>query len=743
MAKKTHHITCPLCEATCGLEVTTDGPEVLRIRGDQDDVFSKGFICPKGSTLKHLYEDPDRLTRPMIKSEGRFVEATWDEAFAAIAERLGPIQATYGKNSVGMFLGNPNVHNLAGLLYLRPVIMAAGTQNLFSASTVDQMPKHVSSGLMWGNPNAFPIPDIDRSDYILILGGNPYVSNGSLATAPDFPGRLDALMERGGQMVVVDPRKSKTASKASEHVPIKPGGDVYLLLAMINTLVADGLVDIGRLEPHVTGLDWVIDAVKGFTPASVEGRTGIAAETITRLAREFAAAPSAVAYGRMGAHTVEFGTITSWATDVLNVITGNLDRPGGAMFCAPPWIRTPDRKPGGRGYKLGRWTSRAKGLPEVNGEFPSITLADEIETPGEGQIKAMIVIGGNPIRSYPNSKRLEAAFETLDFMISVDPYITETSQFADVILPPRAALERSHFDLAFLANAIRIVANYSEPVFETDQPDDCDIHARLALAVGGHGADADPGIIHEQLLGADLDRQLSQPDSPIFGRDRDQILELITEIKPAERLLDLQLRTGRFGEGFGSDPDGLSLAKLRANPHGIDFGPLVERMPSMIRTESGKVELAPEPIVTDFERLADSHSQTPDPDALVLVGRRHLRSNNSWMHNVRVLVKGKERCTLQVHPSDADRLGLVDGGSATVTSKVGSLKAPVEVTADVMAGVVSLPHGWGHNAPGARLAVAAEHAGVNSNDLTDDSVWCRVSGNAVLNAIPVEVVGVL
>lgn len=738
-AMETHHITCPLCEATCGLEVTTKSDEVVRIRGDQADVFSHGFICPKGSTLKQLYNDPDRLTSPMMKRDGKFVPVEWDEAYAEIAARIPAITAEYGKNSVGMFLGNPNVHNLAGQLYLRPIITALGTQNLFSASTVDQMPKHVTSGLMWGNPNAFPIPDIDRCDYMLILGGNPYVSNGSLATAPDFPGRLDKLMERGGKLVVVDPRLSKTASKATEHVPIKPGSDIYLLLAMINVCFEDGLTDLGRLETYIVGLDWVREAVAGFTPESVALETGIEANEIRRLTREFAASPSAVAYGRMGAHTVEFGTLTSWATDVLNVITANLDEPGSAMFCAPPWIRTPDRKPGGRGYRLGRWKSRVRGLPEVNGEFSSITLADEIETEGEGQIRAMIVIAGNPIRSYPNSNRLDDAFESLDFMVSVDPYITETSRHADVILPPRAALERNHFDLAFLANAIRIVANYSEAVFETDHPDDCDVHARLALAVAGYGPETSPSVLHDQLLDAAVDREVGIADSPIFGRDRNEILDAITETGPAERLLDLKLRTGRFGEGFGKDPEGLSLAKLRANPHGIDYGPLVERMPAMIKTASGQLELAPEPIVTDFERLLAAQSRPIEDDSLVLVGRRHLRSNNSWMHNVKVLVKGADRCTLQVHPRDAQRLGLVDGGEATVSSKVGSVKAPVEITTDVMAGVVSLPHGWGHDAPGARLSVAAEHAGVNSNALTDDSVWCHVSGNAVLNAIPVEV----
>ncbi|NNE74598.1 MAG: molybdopterin-dependent oxidoreductase [Acidimicrobiales bacterium] len=736
---ETHAVTCPLCEATCGLEVTTDGDQVVRIRGDMNDVFSKGFICPKGSTLKQLHEDPDRLRAPLVKRDGKFVEVGWDEAFAEIEARLQPIIDEHGRESLGMYLGNPNAHTIAGALFVRPVIMAMGSRNLFSASTVDQMPKHVTAGLMWGDPGAFPLPDLDRTDHLLILGGNPYVSNGSLVTAPDFPGRLDAIVERG-KVVVVDPRTSKTAQKATEHHTIVPGTDIYLLLAMINECFAAGLAEVGRLEPHVAGLDWVSEAVASFTPEAVEGRCGIDAATIRRMTQEFAAAPSAAAYGRMGAHTVEFGTLTSWATDVLNAITGNLDRAGGIMFAGPPWERfDPQRTPGGRGYQTGRWHSRAKGLPEANGEFPSVTLADEIETPGPGQLRAMFLIAGNPVRSYPNSERLDAAFASLDFMVAVDIYVTESSQHADVILPGRSALERSQFDFAFYSNAIRRVVNYTPPTFETDQPDETEVLARLANVVGGFGADADPALVFDSMVEFTIDREVTNESSPIFGRNKDEIRGAVAHWPPAERIIDLRLQTGDFGAGFGADPDGLSLQKLIDNPHGLDFGPLIEKFPAAIKTASGQVELAPEPIVADFERLRASFATDPAASDLVLVGRRHLRSNNSWMHNVKVLVKGKDRCTLQVHPDDAARLGLADGARASVSSRVGTVEAPVEVTADVRPGVVSLPHGWGHDAPGARLSVAAEHAGVNSNALTDDAVYDHLSGNAVLNAIPVEV----
>ena len=739
MSDGTHFVTCPLCEATCGLEVTVTDGAVKRIRGDQDDVFSGGFICPKGSTLKQLYEDPDRLQTPMVRRDGKLVEATWDEAFAEIDGLLAPILEAGGREALAVYLGNPNAHTLVGSVYGGAFIRSLATRNIFSASTVDQMPKHVTAGLMWGNPSAFPLPDLDRSDYLLILGGNPYESNGSLVTAPDFPGRLEALRNRGGRLVVVDPRFSKTAQNADEHHPIVPGTDIYLLLAMINVCFAEGLVEVGRLAEHVAGVAEVGELVDPYTPEACAPLCGIDADTIRRLAREFAAAPSASAYGRMGAHTVEFGTLTSWATDVLNVITGNLDRPGGIMFAAPPWLRLGEKAPGGRGYQVGRWQSRVQGLPEFNGELPSVTLAEEIETPGDGQIRALFLLAGNPVRSYPNSERLDAAFESLDLLVSVDPYITESNQHADVILPPRAALERSQFDFAFYNNAVRQTVNYSSPVFATDAPDDCDVMGRLSLLVAGFGPDADPELMHAQVIGAFLNKELADETSPIFGRDADEILAELEDLPVAERMVDLRLRVGRFGEGFGVNPDGLTLAKLKANPHGLDWGPLIERMPTMIKTKSGKVELAPEPIVADLDRLAVAFAKGPKDDGLVLVGRRHLRSNNSWMHNVKVLVKGKERCTLQVHPDDATRLGVADGGTATVSSRVGQVEAPVEVTDSVMPGVVSLPHGWGHDAPGARLSVAAEHAGVNSNALTDDSVHDALSGNAILNGIPVEV----
>jgi len=539
--------------------------------------------------------------------------------------------------------------------------------------------------------------------------------------------------------VVVDPRRTKTAEHADEHVAVRPGTDAFFLLALASVLFEEDLVDVGRLAPHVVGVEEARGLVEPFAPEAVAARTGVDAPRVRRLARELAAAPAAAVHGRVGNHTVEFGTLASWAADLCNVLTGNLDRPGGVMFASPAHQRLPSGPPGGRGFRTGRWHSRVRRLPEVRSELPVSTLADEIETPGDGQVRALLLVAGNPVRSLPNSERLDAAFASLECMIAIDPYLNESSRHADVVLPPPSPLERPHYDFAFSANAVRTVAKWSSAVFPARGPSEDEIFARLMLILSGQGSAADPTLAHDMVLAYHLDRELARFDSPIHGRDRAEILAALAPLPEIERVVDLRLRTGRFGDGFGADPDGLTLERLRAEPHGIDFGPLVERFPDGIKTTSGRVELAPEPIVDDMARLRAALEQ-PEGNGLRLVGRRHVRSNNSWMHNVDVLVKGRDRCTLQVHPDDAARIGLDPGGDAVVTSRVGAVETPVEVTDAVMPGVVSLPHGWGHGVPGTRMHVAADHAGVNLNALTDDTVLDPLSGNSVLNGTPVTVV---
>ncbi|MGI8663949.1 MAG: molybdopterin oxidoreductase family protein [Acidimicrobiales bacterium] len=756
--------TCPLCEAGCGLEVTTSATtadaEVLRIRGDREDVFSRGYICPKGSTLKHLHDDPDRVRRPLVKGpDGAFVEASWDEAWATVERLLGGVIDRHGRSSLSAYIGNPNAHNLGALLYGRFVMQALGTKQLYSASTVDQRPKEISSGLLFGASLSVPVPDIDRTDLLVMLGANPYASNGSLATAPDWPGRIEALIARGGRLVVLDPRRSRTAEQASEHVPIRPGTDAFWLFAIVNVLDADGLIDLGALAPHATGLDEVVALAAPFTPEAVEPVTGVAAERTRRLAQELATAERAVVYGRIGTTTQEFGTIASWLVDVVNALTGNLDRVGGAMFSTPAAGSATTRGAlgRGRGIRLHRHASRVRGLGETLGELPVAALAEEIDTPGEGQVRALVTVAGNPVLSTPNGERLDAALASLEAMISVDIYVNETTRHADVILPVPDALAKSHYDVALLQLALRNVANYSPPVIEREpgQPDEWEVLAKLALVASGEGAGADPATIDELAVGAMLRSAVTDESGPIFGRDPEEILAMLAPRTGPERLLDLMVRTGPYGDGFAracrdwahaaSLPDGvepLTLAALIAKPHGIDLGPLVPRLPGVLRTPSGKVELAPEPLVADVQRLRDALQRRRDEGSLVLVGRRHLRSNNSWMHNLDVLVKGKARCTLQMHPDDAARLGLLDGAGAEVSSRVGRLVVPVEVTDSIMAGVVSIPHGWGHDKPGAQLGIAAGHAGVNSNVLTDEQLLDALSGNAVLNGIPVTVAAV-
>ncbi len=730
---RTHYRTCPLCEATCGLAVEVEGDQVVRVRGDDGDPFSQGFICPKGANLGALHHDPDRLRTPLVRRDGALQEATWDEAFAAIAEGFGRVFEEHGRESLAILLGNPTTHHLAPAFYLGPLIRACATRQIYSASTVDQMPAHVVSGLLWGDPAAFPIPDIDRTDHLLMLGANPMASNGSLMTAPDFPGRIKDMPKRGARLIVVDPRRTETAARANEHLFIRPGTDVFWLAALVQTLFEEDLVDIGRLEPHVSGVDTVRDLVAVFSPEAVADLCGIDADTTRRQARDLAGAAAGAVYGRIGAHTVEFGTATAWMCAILNILTGNFDRPGGVMTSSPLAAHIDDGEPGGKGYVVGRWKSRVNGHPEVNGEFPAASLADEMETGGPGQIRATLSVATNPVLSYPNSNRLDRAFGELDFFVAFDIYVNETTRHADVILPAPSALDEPNYEMTFMVNAIRSFGKYDDPVFELDGPDEAEIFARLTLAIRGDGADADPNLVHDDLIERAITKLVDGHEL-----DREKIEAELEGLSPLQKQLDLKLRGGWQGDLFGKRPGGVSLRKLAEHEHGIDLGPMVERFPARLKTASGKFELASPHLVEDWARVRARFDQPPG-DGLLLIGRRHLRSNNSWMHNVPSLVAGKSRCTLLMHPEDAEARGLGSGSRTEIRSKAGALEVEVEVSDVMMPGVVSLPHGWGHGRPGSRMSVAADNAGVASNVLTDDRVIDTASGNGVLNGIPVEV----
>jgi len=732
--------TCHLCEATCGLELHLDGRDITLVRGDRDDVFSRGYLCPKGTALKHLERDPDRVRAPLIRDGAGWREATWEEAFGLIAHRLGAIRAAHGNDALAVYLGNPSAHNLGAMVYNRVLLQAAHTNNVYSASTVDQMPKQVSAGLMFGAALTVPVPDVDRTDYLLMLGANPFASNGSLMTAPDMPGRLRALRGRGGKLVVVDPRRTKTADEADEHLAIRPGTDALFLMAVVNVLFADGLTDLGTVAAYVAGVDTVRDVAVDFTPERVAPRCGIDAATIHRIAHELAGAPAAAVYGRIGTCTQEFGTLASWLVDVVNVCTGNLDRPGGAMFAKPATgganiAGTPGK---GRGVRFGRRRSRVRGLPEYYGELPVVCLAEEIETAGEGQVRALITISGNPVASTPDAERLDRALGTLDFMVSVDIYVNETTRHADVILPAEPELARGHYDLALYSLAIRNVANYSPPLVELrpGEMPEWQTLLRLGGILAGQGADVDVDALDEFVVNGLVERAVKHGTTG--GRTAEEVSKELASRRGPERVLDLMLRTGPYGDAFGANPGGLSLAVLEANPHGLDVGPLEPRVPEVLRTPSGMIELAPAECVADVSRLRAFLDRPVPEGELVLVGRRDLRSNNSWMHNLDVLVKGRPRCTVHVHPEDAGRHGIVDGAEVRVRSSAGEIVLPAEVTDAVRPGVVSVPHGWGHDRPGVRLGVAARHAGANSNVLARSDLFDPLSGNAVLNGIPVE-----
>jgi len=712
MAMATHYRTCTICEATCGIAVTVDGGRIVEVRGDDADPFSRGYICPKATALADVHDDPDRLRRPVVRDGDGWREVGWDEALDLVASRLLAIRAAHGKDAVAIYQGNPTAHNLGLLTYGQLLLRTLGTRNAYSATSLDQLPHMLAALLMFGNQLLMPVPDIDRSDLFICLGANPLASNGSIMTAPDVRGRLKAIRERGGRVIVLDPRRTETADKADRHLFIRPGTDAVLLLAMTHTIFAEDLV---KLRLPATGLDALRAASAGWTPARAESITGIAARDIRDLARALATTPRAVLYGRVGVCTQEHGGLAAWLCYALNALTGHLDTPGGLMFTTPAVDPLPLAKLLGFEGGYARYRSRVSGKPEFGGELPVAVLAEEIETPGAGpertepgsprrggQIRALITSAGNPVLSAPGGPRLERALGSLDFMVSIDPYINETTRLAHVILPPTSPLERAHYDLALNAFAVRNVAKYAPALFPrtADSRDDWEICLGLWSRLGVPRFLGPASGLVRAALGS-------------FG---------------PEAILELALRTG---------PHRLSLGKLRAAPHGLDLGPLVPRLPARLATRDKKLHLAPAEYVADLDRLEQKFATVDD--GLVLIGRRHLRSNNTWLHNSERLVKGPPRCTLLIHPADAAARGLADGDRARVSTRAGAIELPVEISDTMMTGVVSIPHGWGHGRAGVQLRVASAHAGVSINDVLDPTVIDELSGTSALTGQRVEV----
>ena len=694
--------TCPLCEAACGILVDLDGERIRSIRGDADDPFSRGYICPKAAALADIHNDPDRVRTPLIRQGTSWREASWDEALDRAADGLVRLRRQHGRDAVAIYYGNPVAHSLGLITHALTFARALRTRNVYSASSADQLPQMLVALRMFGHQVVIPVPDLDRTDFLLLLGANPMVSNGSLMTAPGMRHRLRAIRERGGRVVVVDPRRTETADAADEHVPIRPGTDALLLAAMLHVIFAERWVNAGRLVGRIKNLDALASFVHELSPERVAPRTGISAETTRRLAAEFARTKRAACYGRVGLCTQRHGTLASWLVQVLNLLTRHLDDVGGMMLTTPAVdIVSTSSKMGLRGT-YGRWRSRVRDLPEFGGELPVATLAEEIETPGAGRIRGLITIAGNPVLSSPNGRRLDRAFASLEHVVSVDPYLNETTRHAHVVLPPAPPLSRAHYDLALYAFAVRNVAKYAEPVVERDSSER-----------------------HDWEIVADLSARMFVPR--LLRAPARRALHVL---RP-ERFLDLMLRMG---------PHRLSLAKLRQAPHGMDLGPLEPgRIARLLGTADGQIDVAPADFIREArERLLADVTMDTNGD-LLLIGRRQLRSNNSWMHNSHRLVKGKPRCTLLIHPHDATTRDLANGDLAHLQSKAGSLTVPVEVTDAIFPGVVSLPHGWGHDRDGTRLTVARDFPGTSVNDVTSELDVDTLSGTAAFNGVAVHV----
>ncbi len=737
-APRGHYRICPLCEACCGLQVQTAGGRVTGIRGAQDDPFSQGFLCPKGISLKDLHEDPDRLRQPLLKRNGRHEPVSWEQAFEEIERRLRPLIEAHGPDAVALSFGNPAAHKVGLLAYTPRLARALGTRNVFSASTLDQMPKQLSSALMYGHWLSIPVPDLPRTDLLVVLGANPMVSNGSLWTVPDFRGKARALRERGGRLIVIDPRRTETAAAADEHLFIRPGSDVWLLLGLVHTLFDEGLVRSSPLDAWVQGLEDIRSAVAAYPPESTALHCGIPAPEQRRIARLLATTPRASLYARIGSCTQRHGTLNSWLVDVVNILCGQLDQPGGAMFpkAAAFAVNTQGRPGSGRGVSLGRRKSRVSGAPEVFGELPMVCLAEEIETPGEGQVRALITVASNPVLSAPNGPRLAQALDGLDFMLSLDIYLNETTRHADLILPAPSPLEDLHYDIAFGQLSWRNHARYSAPVFErpADMPEEWETLTRLAALAAG----ADWRQPVDQLDTAALRQELRHQLKDSEGTQSEALLAALAPRVGPQRLIDLALRSGPYGDQFGRKPDGLTLDRVQAAPHGIDLGELQPRVPELLRTPSGCIELAPAPFMAALGALAGDAPPSCGPDELLLIGRRDTRSGNSWMHNLPVLAKGPDRSALIVHPDDAHQRGLRDGDRALLRNAAGtSLEVLLQCSDEMMPGVASLPHGWGHDLPGTRLSVAQLRPGANLNALLDERLRDPLSGNAVLSGQPV------
>ena len=758
-----HFRTCHLCEAMCGVVIEHQDGEILSIKGDKADPFSHGHICPKAVALKDLQEDPDRIRRPMKRIDNDWFEISWDEAFDLFEKNIKRVQTEHGHDAVGFYIGNPTAHHPGALLMLGPLLATVKTSNRFSASSVDQLAVMFATHEMLGSPALMTVPDLDHTDFLLMIGANPAASNGSLMSAGDPMGKIQAISKRGGRVVVIDPRHTESAEKADQHLFIRPGTDVFLLAAMLQVLFFEDRINLGRLADFTDGLELLRDAVSDITPESVAEITGITATEIRTLAREFATAKRAVCYGRIGSNVQEFGGLTAWLIYALNIVTGNVDRQGGAMFTQPAIdiIGLSGATDLAGGLNVER--TRVRGLPIFAGEKPVACMAEEMLTQGAGQIRALITHAGNPVLSTPNGRQLDEALAGLEFMVCIDIYLNETTRHANLILPPTGALERGHFDLLLNAWAVRNVVKYSPPLLAApaDSRHDWQIMLELIVRLNSHN-------IFERTVWRGLQRGLEALKmegmldlmlragpygykSNVLSKLDQLLCDFLLSHKPytlTKKKISTWLGASRLQplvdatSILSARSRGLTLKMIEAQPHGIDLGPLQSVLPRRLFTSDKRIKLAPELFLNDMPRaLARLHSQPAkiNDSEMLLIGRRHVRSNNSWMHNSHRLVKGKNRCTAMLHPEDAARLQIENGSLVRISSRVGSIELPAEITSEIMLGVISVPHGFGHNRAGTQLGIASQHAGVSLNDITDEQHLDTLTGVTALNGLPVQV----
>ena len=740
MASEIVHRSCPTCEASCGLrcEIDRAARRVIRIEGDPDDLRSEGYLCPKAYAMKEIYEDPERLRQPIRKrDDGSWQEISWDEAFDYAAERLNAIKEAHGADANGYYIGNPTGHNVGAQLYIPPLLGGLGTQRSFSAGTMDQHPQNVALHTMLGESWMFPVPDIDRTDYFVCMGGNPLISQGSLMSGPNAKKRIQAIHDRGGKTVVVDPRRSETAEVASEHVFIKPGSDAHWLMAVCQVLFAENLVTPGRLGEFTDGIETMREICQDYTPEAVASATGVDPHVTRRIVREFCAAKGAW-YGRIGLCTQEFGTLASWLTYVINVLTGRLDADGGMIFPRPATGRGEAGRPV-EPFEYGRYKTVARRIPEIGGQIPCGLMAEEIEaaSAGDQRMRGLVTVCGNPVLSAPNGERLAVALDELEFMVSVDIYLNETTRHADLILPSTVHLEHENYDFLFEATSVRNYARHSPAFFEAEEtllP-----HWRILCELGARMNGVSWELVDDMMLNGMLGAMVG-PGTGCPDVTPEQARAQLDDERGPIRLVDAMIRVGPYGDKFDPERngDGLNMTKLRAMEHGHDLGALTERLPEAL--PSGRIDLVPEYLQGDLPRLERSLAERSEPGGLVLVGRRQMRNMNSWLHNLPALAKGRDRCLLFVSPKDASELGIEDRGRAVVSSRVGRVEAEVKVSDEMMPGVVSLPHGFGHTVPGIRMSVAHDkQPGPCSNYLTDEVPLDEISGTHVANGIPVEV----